>query len=138
MKISANDMAHFLAREGASGSYYPREGVKVNYYYEDGKAQANMEIEDDLWNTVLEYCKLCRENEREIGQLKGGINGMSYLHWPYLDVILQARGLDYNQIMMDKDEDGLRAIYKIIETEFPAFKLTKRKLWQPLKGRSFH
>ena len=136
MKYTMDDVAYQLAREGTNGSYSPRPGVTVHYGWVDGEAKASLEIADELWKEILEYCKLHRDNGNVLGQLKGGINGMSFLHWPFLDVVFQSRGLDYTQIMEDKDEDGLKKIYEIIETEFPLFKLTNRTLWRPKRAKA--
>lgn len=131
MKYNADDIAWFLAKEGAKGSYYTRPGVKVNYEWVDGTAKAEMVIEDWLWKEVLDYCKLCRENEVVIAAtVPDGINGLTFMFWPFLDVVFQSRGIDYNEILREKDHAGLKKVYEIVETEFPAFKMTNRKLWQ--------
>ena len=135
MQINADELAHRLAQEGASGSYSPRPGITVHYEWKDGTCQANMTIDDEQWQTAMEYCKLFRDNESTLAPLKAGINGATFLFWDYVDVYLQAKGLDYHEVMREHDSDQLLEIYKVIETELPAFKLTNRRLWIPRESR---
>ena len=132
--IPADELAAQLAKEGTKGSYCPRPGITVHYGWEDGKAHSYLEISDELMKDMLELCACYRELEKT-GQVLDGVNGGTFMSWPYLDVELQARGLDYNLALREKDTDMLEAIHKCVELEFPQFKLTNRRLWIPREAR---
>ena len=101
-------------------------GLKATYGVKDGKTFCYF-IEDDLEDKLF-ACKYFRDREMNKLERLASPLQQDYIITKGLRLELMARGIDVDGIVQSGDKEAWYEIDYIIETEFPAFKLTNRSL----------
>ena len=125
-KMDLDDVWHLIEKEGCKGFYPTPNGCVVEYEYDPStkSVKARLRVNEQVERDILEDAKICRETENT-GTAMHGVNGGMFKLSPRLDVELRARGLDP---MVEGDIDMWNKILRVVESEFPLYKTTNRKL----------
>ena len=113
-------------------------GLTFHYGVDNGKVYGYLH-QEGLEHT-LAHCKHIRDNEAsssKTARLQESL-GEEYLLPQILVEALRVRGLPMDDIVQSGDPVAWLEVDKIIEQEYPGFKLTNRKVWrEPTKKQLF-
>lgn len=106
--------------------YDPLTGIRTLWDYEEDTGQAHFKREQDV-EPLLEFAKMMRANSKG-NRIKRGTSEEWYFAYAIPQIIemeIRKRGIDPFH-----PENG-ELVAKIMEKDYPAFKMTDEKVWLP-------